>query len=42
MIHRLPNGREIYLVRWAMEGTYSGFLPQLDWEHVAEDYDINF
>ncbi len=24
--HRLPNGREVYLVRFKMVGTYSGFL----------------
>jgi hypothetical protein len=25
-VHRLPNGREIFLIRWKMVGTYSGFL----------------
>ena len=24
--HRLPNGREVFLVRWKMVGAYSGYL----------------
>lgn len=26
MVYHLPGGREIFLVRWAIEGTYAGLL----------------